>query len=347
MATPLFERLRSEGIDLIEEMIASEFQETLTLDFKANLSSPGDPLFSPDGRKLTKTGRKTISKAASAFANSMGGVLILGVDCRSDEGVDCARLITPIPNLSSALSTLNNELHSLTTPSVVGIEAISIADKQGNFGLIALSIPRSQRRPHRSNARDGRHYYKRSGTSSVEMEHYEIEDAFLSNQSPDLLLSTSISGVGSGGPGARQYERTYYAQVTILATNLGGGTAKSIFFECKNDPRLMNHFGSRHSRSSNQIGIVDGALQVAPPIDLIIHPGTKRRLESFQAILFHRQGSDEVRIDEEVFSAESESSFTFEFSISADGMRQKMQTIKFRVCDLVEQARIPVRFRGD
>ena len=82
MTATIFERLKSEGIQMILEMIESEFQETLTLDFKANLPHPADPLFANDGKKLTKSGRKVIAKAASAFANSMGGVLVLGVDCR-------------------------------------------------------------------------------------------------------------------------------------------------------------------------------------------------------------------------------------------------------------------------
>ncbi len=335
MAEPLFENLRSLGAQLIEEMIEGGHQETLTLDFKANVENPGNPLFGNEGKKLTKTGRKTLAKAASAFANSMGGILILGVNCRSIEGVDCAQEITPIPNLSKALSTINNELHSVTIPSIGGIEAIPIPINDGSSGLIAVSIPRSDRRPHRSSAVDARSYFKRSGTSTVEMEHYEIEQAFMSNSAPELFLSLLVSTASSGGPGALQGERLYRFVAKIIAENIGGGIAKHIFLQCRHTQGVLRHFGGAYDPSKNGVGVVEGALQVALPGETVIHPGTKRIIESFPIEAFIHRDTNKIRIGKFSYDSNSTMSFKFNFAVSAEGMRQNHQTVEVALSELV------------
>lgn len=343
MAEILFDRLKSEGIQLINDLIESEYQETLTLDFKANVYEPGDPLFGNESKKLTKSGRKVIAKAASAFANSMGAVLILGVDCRDIDGVDCARKITPIDYLPKALSTINNELHSITVPPISGIEAISIPIPDGNSGLIAVSIPRSARRPHRSSAVGARSYFKRSGTSTVEMEHYEIEEAFLSNSSPDLSLRISVRSAGSGGPGAEPGERLYRFQADIITENCGGGIAKHIFFQCHHDHRILRTFGRVHDPSKNLIGIVDGALQVALPTETVVHPETKRIIESFPIEVFFHAENNELRIGDLNCDASAKRSIEFNFLISAEGMRQKEQTVEIELSELISSGHIPIK----
>jgi hypothetical protein len=341
MTGTIFERLKSEGIQIIHEMIESEFQETLTLDFKANCTHPGDPIFANEGKKLTKSGRRVIAKAASAFANSTGGVLILGVDCRNVEGVDCAQNITPITFLDRALSTINNELHAVTVPSIIGIEAISLASDDGSSGLIAVSVPRSDRRPHKANAADARGYFKRSGTSTVEMEHYEIEDAFLSNQSPDLSLELSPRSSGSGGGGAEPGERPYHFSVEVVVANAGGGLAKHLFLQCRHDEGVSRGFGTRHNASENQIGIVDGAWQVALPTKVFVHPGTKRVIENFPITVFFCAETNQVRIGKVLCDANSSRSFVFDFSISAEGMREKHQTVEIELSELISCGKIP------
>tara|TARA_R100000306_G_C4351173_1_gene130210 strand:+ start:27 stop:1067 length:1041 start_codon:yes stop_codon:yes gene_type:complete len=343
----IFERLKSEGINVIKEMIESEFQESLILDFKADLPHPADPFFSNEGKKLTKTGRKVIAKAASAFANSMGGVLIIGVDCRVIDGIDCAQRMTPISHLDRALSTINNELHSLTVPSIIGIEAISVHDGK-NSGIIAVFIPRTERRPHRSNAADARSYFKRSGTSTVEMEHYEIEDAFFSNQSPDLKAALSLRSAGSGGGGAEPGERAYHLYADIVVSNTGGGLAKHLFFQCRESEGVLKGFGRRHELTSvNQVGIVDGSFQVALPFDVFVHPGTKRILEFFPITMFFNSETNQVRIGKIRCDADSDRSLEFNFSIAAEGMRERKQTIKIELSNLIDCGKIPTRGKKD
>ncbi|MCR9237443.1 MAG: ATP-binding protein [Alphaproteobacteria bacterium] len=343
MSDVLFDRLKSLGEELIIQMIESEQQESLTLDFKANVEKPGEPLFENEGKKLTKTGRRTLAKAASAFANSMGGVLVIGIDCRAIEGIDCARQITPIPFLSRALSTINNELHSITVPPIGGIEAMHIPIEGGSSGLIVLSIPRSARRPHRSSATGAKSYYKRSGTSTVEMEHYEIEEAFLSNLAPELVLTFAIISSGSGGSGAEPGERKFSFVAQIIAENFGGGLAKHIFFQCQQEHHVLRQFGEAFNPSKNQIGVVDGVQQVALPSDLVVHPGTKRIIEKFPIEAFFNKETNEMRVGDLRCKANSAHLFEFVFLISAEGMRQKRQTVEFELRELISSGTIPAK----
>ena len=67
----------------------------------------------------------------------------------------------------------------------------------------ARSAPRSERRPHRCELIE-KGYFRRSGSSSRLMEHFEIEDAFKRATVADLELEHSITslGVRAGGQGA-------------------------------------------------------------------------------------------------------------------------------------------------
>lgn len=296
MSNDLFERIKTQGVTLIEQMIESEQQESLTLDFKANYYAPREPLFENNGKRLTKTGRKTIAKAASAFANSMGGILIIGVDCRKIDGVDCAKEITPILEISRAFSTINNELHSITTPAISGIEAIEIPIDDNLSGLIAINIPRSVRRPHRAMATGVKSYFKRSGSSTIEMEHFEIEEAFLSNVGPDIELSLELFSGGSGGPGALPNERRYIFNANVMGQNMGGGIAKHVFLQCHDSGGILKRFGGSYDASHNMVGVVDGTIQAALPTNFVVHPTTKRVIESFPLEVFYNNKEKRIRI---------------------------------------------------
>jgi hypothetical protein len=81
----------------------------------------------------------------------------------------------------------------------VKIQAIEDAPGSGE-GYLAVYIDRSERRPHRCEFGD-KVYYRRAGSSSRQMKHFEIEDAFRRLAMPELTLSREIVGAGymSGG----------------------------------------------------------------------------------------------------------------------------------------------------
>ncbi len=60
-----FERFRTEGWPLVDELVSDNHHETLHLDFKGKADS-----FSPS---LDRSDRRNFSTALSGFANSEGG----------------------------------------------------------------------------------------------------------------------------------------------------------------------------------------------------------------------------------------------------------------------------------
>ena len=89
-AEDIFERLEKVGEEAIDEFIRSRKSEELFLDFKRSADSGG-------GGRLNQTDRNNLSRAIAGFANSEGGVVLWGIDCRPGPGgADVARSKFPM-----------------------------------------------------------------------------------------------------------------------------------------------------------------------------------------------------------------------------------------------------------
>jgi Putative DNA-binding domain len=74
-AEDLFNRVRDNGVAEVYRMISEPVVEELFLDYKQ--SSTTLP-----SRKLSDEDKKNLAKAIAGFANSEGGLIVWGVDCR-------------------------------------------------------------------------------------------------------------------------------------------------------------------------------------------------------------------------------------------------------------------------
>lgn len=183
----LYDRLLEEGEAGIDRLIAERTQESLQLDFKRKeVGRNGE--FSPNDRKI-------LAEALSGFANSAGGLLIIGVDARKGaDGIDCAQAARPIVDIRRFLADTNTEIGRLVQPRLDGVTLAAIeSDRDPGSGYLLVHVERSERRPHRSEAKAQKGYFKRVGDSFFEMEHYDIEDAFSRITSPVLDLNYVIT----------------------------------------------------------------------------------------------------------------------------------------------------------
>src|SRR5688500_14539224 len=101
------ERVIRYGEEALQEAIEVGLQESLTLEFQ------GSNYFS-DG-VLTNDGRGGLAKVLSAFSNSAGGVIVIGVDSRKKEGVEVA-MLQPLVSLERCLTSVNSALGELLQP---------------------------------------------------------------------------------------------------------------------------------------------------------------------------------------------------------------------------------------
>lgn len=141
--------------------IESQTSEGLRLEFK-----------SIDLIRRGKSKESVISKAVSAFANSAGGSFILGIATeRTDEGVKLS-LVGDKPAEGDKTEWLETLVRVQTYPSVESYQVHSIANSAGER-FYWIEVQRSTLAPHQA---VDHMYYKRNGSHSVPMEHFEIED---------------------------------------------------------------------------------------------------------------------------------------------------------------------------
>ncbi len=302
-----YDELVSGGEKAIESLLGK--QENLELEFKAN--DPRDTIF--ENGALTKPGKKILAKEISAFANSAGGVIIFGIDCRKIDGVDQAEKLTPIPGISRAETTVRDAASELLQPRHDGIRVASILSKEGaDAGYIVVDVPRSERRPHRSEATDQKQYFKRSGGSAFAMEHYDIEDAFRRVSSPSLKLEVSYSFGMRVGIDEQHYK------LDLALENTSDVTAKMISMQIWDRGGAV--FGEdRHTPVLIKQSFYKGKFHLAGPVDFALHPGEKRL---FHHMLFVARTTTDGLVVCGTYNLEP-GSIRFDYSISAENMRME------------------------
>ncbi|MCB0824666.1 MAG: ATP-binding protein [Armatimonadetes bacterium] len=159
-ATELLERIpQMTGQEFIDE----EWSENDWLEFKT-IHRGND-----DWKDVLK---KNFTKAACAFANGSGGMIVWGIKCSSDK----ATKIVPIEEIEEVHRHLDGWSYQITEQPIQGI-------RHGKFdanNLIYTYVPESSIAPHRSVLDEV--FYMRSGSNSIKMPFRMIQSMFLARQ---------------------------------------------------------------------------------------------------------------------------------------------------------------------
>ncbi|KVZ44404.1 helix-turn-helix domain-containing protein [Burkholderia ubonensis] len=152
-------RLTDIDAAAIARLIAHGARESRTLDFKRELD-------------LSDKGKHELAKDVCAFANAMGGNIIIGV--REDAGV--AQEIVPIAvaDLDHTLQQLTNTLRDRLEPSVTTLETQPVQVDGGH--VVVLRVTASPSAPHRVQ-RDGQ-FYLRNSVGKEAMDMHALRTAF-------------------------------------------------------------------------------------------------------------------------------------------------------------------------
>ena len=156
----------------IENLIKNKIQEDTNIDYKI-----------PDFSKSDFN--KEIAKDVSAMANSDGGIIIYGIReenhfpeeifwIKTDEGY-CERI--------------EQIINSRIFRKIEGIKVKKILSDDKTKFVIVVNVPKSDAAPHQvHDDNNQRRYYKRHGSITEQMEHYEIEDLFFKRKRPALEI---------------------------------------------------------------------------------------------------------------------------------------------------------------
>lgn len=186
-----------ETIQDIDELIRSQVQESIHLDYK-------------DGRALTGT-HVEISKDVSAFANSDGGVIIYGVQ----ESGHLPIGIEGVDHIVISRERLESMIQSNVSPPIADI-CIKQLPIDTARSIFAVCVKKSLRSPHQD--RQSKRYYKRSNFQSVPMEDYEIQD--IRNR---VVIHPSLINVDF------EVDRAFF--IELVVQNVGSVGASDIAFK--------------------------------------------------------------------------------------------------------------------
>ena len=268
----LIDEIRQRGAAAILELEGR--RENLELECKAKAR--------PQCGKLDRSDRQNIGRELSAFCNSVGGVLLLGVRARPDaDGIDEIIGFEPVAELRLFHSQVLDAVADLLMPRVGGIEVISVPDlERADAGYLAVVAPRAPHRPVRCEAPDIKQYFRRIGSTSRVMEHYEIEDAFRTRQSPELGIRYRVR---RGTQYSIQNALDHEVLIDIIAENVSQLPARFPYIALAMDGITFraSDLLPKGSNSTDEHGrqVLEGGPQV------VIYPGTTRIMATLAFVL--------------------------------------------------------------
>jgi len=215
----LFDAIKAGGRPAIDALIETRTSEELFLDFKRSADDGA-------GRHLHDSDRANYAKALSGFANSEGGVIVWGVDCRTGpDGADIARAYHPLTDSAAFLSRLEGGTSGCTVPACPGVVHASIPLDSGSGGIVATLIPRSHLAPHQ--CVKPVNYFMRAGSNFVPVPHGVLQGLFGRRRVAPVFHMWGVEP-----PSAQPAPSAPYSAdcvVGILLSSFGPGLARDVF----------------------------------------------------------------------------------------------------------------------
>ena len=206
------------NLDYVQQHMIGKRPEDTWLDCKRKSH--------PTNGSLDESDRSNFAKALSGFANTSGGVLIFGLDARSnDEGIDIIQTLNPISNLNLFESELRETESRIVERAIPGIEYKKfIIDHDGDRGIIVIYVPEGPNPPYRSLV--DKEFYVRTGDSFGPCDVSQIESLLFKKMKPDLDVKIFI-----------KFENIFL-DIYFQITNIGYSVAKHTLLELRFTPEL-------------------------------------------------------------------------------------------------------------
>jgi hypothetical protein len=215
-AEDLFLRIKHGGADEVCLMIREPVVEELFLDYKGAAT---DVPF----KKLAPSDRKNLAKAVSGFANSEGGIIIWGVDCRQSPPHGDVPTLDPISNPTAFKSLLEGAITGVTLPAHSGVENIALQISGQSDGFVVTHIPIGMHVPYRTLG-DKEEYYIRAGSNFAPTPHAVLAGLF--GRAPQPKLNIKVDLQRADGAFTPQVCNMFF---DIELFNSGRGLAEGLF----------------------------------------------------------------------------------------------------------------------
>lgn len=206
-ARAIFDSIQTEQD--VNSLIARGVNEGLHLEYK-RVAQP-----------LARADRENLAKVCCAFANSDGGVIVLGIETGNGHEKDLPVGEAPIAFPSQMVEELRREFGLWLSP-VPKIQYRSIGEVSG---FVVVLVPASDRPPHMDTL-DHR-YYQRHGSSSLPMEHYQLMDLIGRRRQPVPKIEITA------GPNPRDYtypnaSNSKQVEMRFMLRNVGAAPMREV-----------------------------------------------------------------------------------------------------------------------
>jgi hypothetical protein len=238
----------------LEALVRDEVPEGLHLDYKDSRAFEG----------FHDKQKNELAKDVSAFANSDGGVLVIGIQEKDNKPVAVDEGLDPTAVRREAVEQV---IQSRIQQRIDGVRvhAVPLLSKgQGRVAYV-ISVPASDRAPHM--AHDNK-YYKRYDFTSLPMQDYEVRDVSNRRTVPRLAGQCEFSYV------SRHSETGYLLQARFSIKNEGEAPAYYTLAHAFIDVRLDDG-GWTEWKAGYQMNVVanGAAFQVTPRTKNLAVPG--------------------------------------------------------------------------
>jgi hypothetical protein len=214
-AEELFNRVRDKGAPEILRMISEPVVEELFLDYKR--SSTTLP-----SRTLSDDDKKNLAKAIAGFANSEGGVIVWGVDCRHTDEGDVPTKAVPIKQPVALKTLFDGIIGGLTLSAHSGVENLPLLNATGGDGFVITYVPTGLHVPYQS-LYPRQEYYIRAGSNFLPTPPGVLAGLFGRAPQPN---PTPIIRFGTL---QRKDDRRMLLRFDVSVINKGRGFAEDIF----------------------------------------------------------------------------------------------------------------------
>ena len=150
------------------ELVENGIEESRTLDFKEDYG-----VIEERKRNLTGDMKRELLADVSAFANTDGGDLVIGVREAGGKAVEIVGL--DLENPDDELLKIQNIIRDLLEPRITGITVRAVPVDSGRVVLV-VRIPRSWIAPHR--VKPDNKFFARNSSGKYPMDVTELRQAF-------------------------------------------------------------------------------------------------------------------------------------------------------------------------
>lgn len=267
-------------------------------------------------------------KCISAFANAEGGIVIWGLFAKEKKSSpDLINEERPIKNVIKVKTDFDSIIGKVVSRRVVGVQnKIVYTDRTQDLGFIVTYIPKSDEAPHRveGERKESGRYYRRHGSGSYEMEHFELEEMFGGRSSPKLLfvISTHLA--------IDIYEKAKQYNIKFGMKNVGKAIAKYPFLEIviKGSCNLTKHaFGIDGGGHTGLPPVRDGNCKYQGGVSDIIH---------IDDILW----VDQLTFNKDIHFESQEQICFLTVKIACDGFRMRTRDLSFDLRNLIKSSEV-------